>query len=238
MPGTESADLTVCGSLSGEDIVSWLANERGLDGWWLCYNADDAVLEAHAASCLAHHLRVDADTLNAAMSECELVARNVRAATRKRLLGGVDMQTERIRIGEDRFSFLWLGAAEPTWSIDDQINGLAPRKSPLVESWRRRSHRAAASTTPAASHAPPPDASASAASAAASGQRTRRATAGRAPPRLAEEASPSKRSRREVFTAADGEGEGGEAEGEAGGEEDIGEEGGEEEEGEEGAGRE
>ena len=121
----------VTGRSPGDDLLTWLRTERGLDGWWLCYNADAAMLARHAASCLAHHLGVSADVAAAAMGSSGLIGTGVSAATRKSLLGGVAMRTERAS-GRAGHRYFWLGAAEPGWTIQMQLDGLAHREPPIV----------------------------------------------------------------------------------------------------------
>ena len=41
MPAIDSRNLRSGRSISADDLVSHLSAERGLDGWWLCVDADD-----------------------------------------------------------------------------------------------------------------------------------------------------------------------------------------------------
>ena len=43
---TDFLHFSIRGRTSGDDLVSFLSAERGLDGWWLCYNADATLLAA------------------------------------------------------------------------------------------------------------------------------------------------------------------------------------------------
>ena len=41
MPAVDSRNLRCGRSIAGDDLVAHLRTERGLDGWWLCHDADD-----------------------------------------------------------------------------------------------------------------------------------------------------------------------------------------------------
>ena len=141
--------------LDGADLVKWLSAEvlgvdGGILGWWLCYDADDALLAARPQSCLSYVMGADVASTAAAVASSGLVGAGVRAASRAKLLGGVPMVTSRITMRERKFNFMALGVTEPGWTVDEQLDGNAPRAPPPVAHWNRRATRGQEATPHAA----------------------------------------------------------------------------------------
>ena len=86
VPATELHNLPILGRLSGTDVLAWLRSERGINSWWLCYDADEYLLEVSAPCCLAHHIGVGISAFNAAWAETGLVGKGVKAARRAAML--------------------------------------------------------------------------------------------------------------------------------------------------------
>ena len=118
-------------AITRDELVAWLTSQHDLHGWWMCYNANAALLETSASSCLAHHLGADVNTTEAITGH--LVGRGITAAKRAELLGGVALHTCRVSIERSWFSFLWLGTEEkPSWTAEQQLAGSATRLPPAV----------------------------------------------------------------------------------------------------------
>ena len=152
MVAIESHDLPCIGRLSGADVRSWLSEHGAVHGWWLCFDADDALIKVRPQHCLAYCMSSNATATSDAMSSSELVGRGVSASTRRRLLG-TSMVTSRVYLRNREFNFLWVGTAEPGWTVRDQLDGQAQRAPPSVIPWNRAATRQAGCATPHAAGA-------------------------------------------------------------------------------------
>ena len=109
-------------------MISWSGSvlTETSHGWWLCYDANEALLQAYPQSCLAHHLGVSVSAVSDAMASSGLIGRGVKAAKRSQLLGGVHMITSgQTSLMSSHFNFLLLGSTEPTHSMQEQLAGSA-----------------------------------------------------------------------------------------------------------------
>ena len=152
MVAIESHDLPCIGRLSGADVRSWLSEHGAVHGWWLCFDADDALIKVRPQHWLAYCMSSNATATSDAMSSSELVGRGVSASTRRRLLG-TSMVTSRVYLRNREFNFLWVGTAEPGWTVRDQLDGQAQRAPPSVIPWNRAATRQAGCATPHAAGA-------------------------------------------------------------------------------------
>ena len=74
--------------------MRWLASEPKLHGWWLCYDADEALVHENKLSCLAYFAGFSVRTVKAAMGCSGLIGQGIKSKKRMEILG-VPMQSKR-----------------------------------------------------------------------------------------------------------------------------------------------
>ena len=72
--------------LSGSDVRAWLQENTAVHGWYLCYDADTALMKARPQCCLAYLMGTELEWTTAAVKASGLVGRGVKASGRQALL--------------------------------------------------------------------------------------------------------------------------------------------------------